>query len=57
MKLIVQSKIEDNQVIIAKLMDVEETTTNREIITVIQELRHIIKYFEDELYEDFNKEL
>ena len=55
----IQTKLEDNEVKVAELLDVEETTSNREIIVLLQNLRHVIKFLEDGLYlewgEKYNK--
>ena len=56
-----QSKLdENNECIIAQSVTIDENAWNKEVIVLVQELRHIIKYLEDELYyqwlEDFENE-
>ena len=55
MKIFIQSKLENNEVKIAQQIEYNENTSNREAITLIQELRHITKYLEEYLYKEWRK--
>jgi hypothetical protein len=48
-----QTKLEDNQVKIAQVLDITEDAFNREVICLLIELKNITRYLENILYEEW----
>ena len=53
-----QTRLEEGKdVEVAQVIDITEETDKREIIVICQELRNILKYLEESLYEEWKEDL